>query len=57
MPLALSRPPSMSRLAWSYSIEVGVDGDILGEESDVAKGEIDYDMAEEPCRCKIERER
>jgi hypothetical protein len=34
-----------------------VDGDIPGEESDVAEGEIDYDMAEELCRRKTERER
>jgi helicase-like protein/RAD3-like DEAD/DEAH box helicase len=56
-PLALSRPPGTSRLARSYSAEAGVDGDIPDEESDVAVGEIDCDMAEEPCRRKTERER
>jgi len=56
-PSALSRPPGTSRLARSYSTEVGVDGDIADEESDVAVGEIDCDMAEEPCRCKSKRER
>jgi hypothetical protein len=55
-PSALSRPPGMSRLARSYSAEVGVDSDIPGEESDVTEGEIDCDMAEEPCRRKTERE-
>jgi hypothetical protein len=44
-------------LARSYSAEAGVDGDIPDEESDVAVDEIDYDMAEEPCRRKTERER
>jgi hypothetical protein len=56
-PSALSRPPSTSMLTRSYSAEAGVDGDIPDEESDVAVGEIDCDMAEEPCRRKTERER
>jgi hypothetical protein len=56
-PSALNRPPGTSRLARSYSVEAVVDGDIPDEESDVAFGEIDCDMAEEPCRRKTERER
>jgi superfamily II DNA/RNA helicase len=49
-PSALSRPPGTSRLARSYSAEAGVDSNIPGKESDVAEGEIDCDIAEEPCR-------
>ena len=56
-PSALSRPLGTSKLARSYSAEAGVDGDVAGEESDVAEGEIGCDMAEEPSRRKTEKER
>ncbi|PVH69827.1 hypothetical protein DL98DRAFT_541306 [Cadophora sp. DSE1049] len=54
---ALSRPYGTSRLARLYSAEAGVDGDIPDEESDVAIGEVDCGIAEEPCRRKTESER
>lgn len=56
-PSALSRPLGTSRLARSYSAKAGVDGDVPGEESDVAKGEIGCNIVEEPSRRKTERER
>jgi hypothetical protein len=56
-PSAARRPSSSSRLARSYSAEVGVDCDPLDNESDVATGDIDCDVRDEQRKRKTERER
>ncbi|PVH68290.1 ATP-dependent DNA helicase [Cadophora sp. DSE1049] len=56
-PSAFRRPSGMSKLARSDSAEVGVDGDIPDNESDVAVGDIDGVVPEEQRRRKTEKER
>ncbi|KAH7119347.1 ATP-dependent DNA helicase [Dactylonectria macrodidyma] len=56
-PSSSKRSSGTSRLARSCSAELGVEGDIPDDESDVAVDVIDYDVPEEQRRRKTDRER
>ncbi|KAH6985215.1 P-loop containing nucleoside triphosphate hydrolase protein [Ilyonectria destructans] len=56
-PSSSRRSSGTTRLARSCSAELGVEGDIPDDESDVAVNVIDYDVPEEQPRRKTDRER